>query len=205
MSAEALKQEIRKSSEDRALQVLAEAKKKADAIISEAEAEAKNVLERRVQEAGRRLGQSEKFEAAREKMENTRKILRLQSSYYEQAFREAESRVSTLPTSDAGLYRRVLTNFFAEALERIGSNDLIVVTREVDRSLVERILNELRGQMKTELKCSVSRSESLDLAGGLILHSTNMRVYYVNTFESRFATAREDFRAEVVEALERRK
>ncbi len=204
MSAEALKQEIRKSSEDRALQVLADAKKKADTIISEAEGEAKNVLARRVQEAERRLEQLEKFEAAKGKMEYTRKILRLQSSYYEQVFREAESQISTLPTSDPDLYRRVLTSFFAEALERIGGNDLIVVARQADRSLLERILDELHGQMKTELKCSISPSESLDSAGGVVVHSRNLRIYYVNTFESRFATAKEDFRADVVEALEKR-
>lgn len=202
MSADALKQEIRKSSEDRALQVLADAKKKADAIINEAEAEAKNVLERRVKEAERHFEQSEKFESAKEKMENTRKILQLQSSYYEQAFRDAESRVNTLAINDSALYRRVLTNFVTEALERIGSNDLVVVARDSDRSLIERILDELRGQMKTELKCLIS--PSLNSAGGVIVHSANMRVYYVNTFESRFATAREDFRADIVEALERR-
>lgn len=198
MSAEALRQEIRKSAEDRALQVLDEAKKKAEAIIQEAEAEAENVLERRVQEANRRIEQSEKFEAAREKMESARKILQLQSSYYEEAFRKAESSVASLPTSDPRLYRRVLTNFIAEALERIETkDDLVAVARDEDTSFVQSILDE------TKVKSQISPTLDSSM-GGVIVHSANLRIYYVNTLESRFAKARDEFRADVVDALERR-
>lgn len=206
MSAEALREEIRKSSEDRALQVLTEAKKKADAIIDEAELEARNILEKRVKEAEGKNEQTEKFEIANINMECTKKLLRLRSSYIDHAFHEAEISADRLPWEDLVLYRNVISNFIREALEGIGDVDLVVVARDSDKVLVQSVLDDLRnGSGFSWLKCKVSQTESLQSSsGGIIIHSANMRIYYVNTFESRFAKVKEEFRAEVVEVLERK-
>jgi len=204
MSAEALREEIRKSSQDRAREVLTEAKKKADGIVNEAESEANNVLEKRLREAKAQLEQTEKFERAKVKIECTKNLLRLQSSYFEQAFHEAELSANKLSIEDPDLYEKVLSNFIVEAVERIGDTDLEVVARDSDKLIVQRILDDLRSKSKNSVKCSISQSESLQSSGGVIVHSPNMRTYYINTFESRFAKVREDFRADVVEVLEKK-
>jgi vacuolar-type H+-ATPase subunit E/Vma4 len=203
LSGEALRQEIRKSSEERAMQVLADARKKADAILAEADREAKRLLEQRVGDAKRLVEQAEKFELAKARMECTKSKLRVQSSYFEKAFQEAEERITALPSRDPDIYKKVLANFIVESLESLEEvrDELFLVARDSDKKIIESILNEFRSELKTGLNCSIS-SESLASSGGILLRSKNSRIYFVNTFESRLASARGDLRADVVDALQ---
>jgi V/A-type H+-transporting ATPase subunit E len=203
MSGEALRQEIRKAAETKAKQILVDAKQSADKIVAEAEAEAGKVLEDRVHDLEESLKQVEKSEAAKARMESSGRILGIHSRYTEEAFREAESRVKSLPTTDPVLYRSVLTNFITEAIEEVGSVRVVAVVRPSDRALAEEILKNLagaRGAGGRGAQCSVS-SESLDVTGGVVFHTDDKRFYFVNTFESRFLKAREEVRAKVMDAL----
>lgn len=203
MSGEALKQEIRKTAEERAQQALADARAKADIIIAEADQEARNIAERKVRDAKRRIEQMKRSETARARMECTKSLLNLQSQYVEEAFREAELRVTSLPASDPELYKSVLTHLVFEAFERLNRTRLIAVVRDSDRALLESILKDLNIEHRADsagVNYSIS-SESLHASGGILIHSENMRVYYVNTFESRFLNSREGLRAKVAEAL----
>lgn len=203
MSGEALKQEIRKSAEERAKTALAEAKSKAAAILADAEAEAKRILEGRVQDAARRLEQVERSEAAKARMECTKNILGLQSSYVERAFSEAESWVNGLPSRDPGLYRRVMTQFILDASRQLRSTSLVAVVRGADRAMMGDVIRKLgESSSKEEFHSSLSVSaEPLDAKGGVVLHTDDMRGYFVNTFESRFLQAREELRGRVSQTL----
>jgi V/A-type H+-transporting ATPase subunit E len=198
MSGEALKLEIRKGAQDRANLVLTEAKAKADQILSEASTEAKRTLESRTQDAQRRLEQVERSEAAKARMECTRKVLGLQSKYVEQAFSEAESKLRALPTAEPARYKAALTRFIAEGSDALSGASLMVVVRDADRKLVEGILQTAVGARAERISLS---SESLKSSGGIVIKTEDERGYYVNTFESRLLKAREELRAKVTDAL----
>lgn len=203
MSSEALRQEIRRTARERAEKALADAKAEADRVLAEAETQAKRITEGRIQDSERLMDQVERSEAAKARMECARSLLSVQSRYVEEAFRQAESRVNSLPSSNPELYKSVLTTYIAEACAQLSGFRLLVVTRDSDRGLVEDILQRLKAEKESggrALDCSVS-GESLKARGGVILHTEDMRVYYVNTFESRFLKAREELRAKVAATM----
>jgi V/A-type H+-transporting ATPase subunit E len=203
VSGEALKQEIRRTSEDKAKLTLTEAKAKAEQMLAEAGSEAKRILEARTQDAQRRLDQLERSEAAKARMECTRKILGLQSRYIEQAFSEAESRLNGMPTSDPARYKNALTRFMTEASQELGSASLVAIVRETDRKLMESIVRasgeDPRGAGGRS-RIAVA-SEPLKSSGGIVLRTEDERGYFVNTFESRMLRAREELRAKVTDIL----
>ncbi len=200
-SEAALKQEIRNTAEAKANELLADARKKAEAILSEAEKEEKKIRERKELDATKRLEQTERFEVAKARMECTRLKLTLLSKYLEGAFEEALSVVNNLPKKDPSLYARTLANYIAQALENLGDSNPIAVSREADRELVGNILKELEARGYPHIPISL---ESLNCSGGILIHGENMRVYYVNTFESRFLKLEENLRAKVATALLRK-
>lgn len=203
MSSEALKQEIRRTAGEKAEKALADAKSEADKILAEAESQAKKITEGRIQDSERLIEQVERSEAAKARMECARNLLSVQSRYVEEAFRQAESRVDSLPSSNPELYKSVLTRFIAEACAQLSGFRLLAVTRDSDRGMVEDIIRRLKAKEEgggRALHCSVS-GESLNARGGVIFHTEDMRVYYVNTFESRFLKAREELRAKVAHTM----
>jgi vacuolar-type H+-ATPase subunit E/Vma4 len=205
MSGEALKREIRTEAEEKARKLLADAKESADKMIAEAEGRAREVLAQKLQESARNLDQLERAEEARSRMECSRSILTLQSRYFEEVFEEAEARLKSLPTKDPALYKSVLTNFMLEAAEGLEGAHLLAVVRDEDRTLVEGILKDfLKVRWKDGRKVTFSLSdESLDAAGGMLLHTDDMRTYFVNTFESRLLKTKTEERAKVLDSLQR--
>lgn len=199
MSGEALKQEIRKTAEEKARLTLSEAEAKAEQMLADAGGEAKRILDARTQDAQRRLEQLERSEAAKARMECRRRILGLQSQYVERAFGEAESRLNDLPKSDPAEYRRMLARFIAEGFHELGGESAVVVAREADRKLVEGVLRDSEGRgRRSEISIA---SEPLRSGGGIVLRTEDGRSYFVNTFESRLLRAREELRARVSETL----
>lgn len=200
MSTEALRQDIRRTAGEKAKQLLADATSQANAVLAEAESQAKRITEGRVQDSERLMEQTEKSEGAKARMECTRSLLGLQSRYVEEAFRQAESRVMGLPSGDPALYKRVLTGLVSEACAGLGGSRLVAVARDSDRAIVEDILRGLKASGGRDLVCSLS-AESLKATGGIIVHTEDLREYYVNTFESRFLKSRDETRAKVADAL----
>jgi len=203
MSGEALKQQIRREAEGRAKLTLNEARAKAEQILTEADGGAKSILETRLQDAQRHLGQVERSEVAKARMECTKRILGLQSQFIEQVFSEAESRLGRMPTSDPAEYRSVLSGLISEAAQELAGASLVAVVREEDRTLVEDILRSPEdGPVAGGQLVRVSLSdEHLKSRGGVVLATEDGRGYFVNTFESRLLRAREQLRARVTDIL----
>jgi vacuolar-type H+-ATPase subunit E/Vma4 len=205
LSSEALKQEIRRTAGEKAEKVLADAKTNADKVLAEAESQARAITEDRIRDSEKLMSQLERSEAAKARMECARNLLSAQSRYVEEAFRQAETIVYGLPSSNPELYKSVLSRFIAEACAELSGFRLLVVARDSDRGLVEDVIRRLKAETESggrALDCSVS-GESLDARGGVILHTEDMRVYYVNTFESRFLKTKEELRAKVADTLVR--
>ena len=203
MSSEALKEDIRKTAREKAEKVLTDAKTQAETILAEAETQAKKITDRRVQDSERLMAQIERSEAAKARMECAKSVLSAQSRYVEEAFRQAETRVNEFPSSEPDLYRSVLTRFITEAIAQLGSTHLVAVVRYSDRGLVEDVLRKIKAERMGSaltLDCSIS-AESLNARGGILLHTDDMRAYYVNTFESRFLKARDELRGKVVDTM----
>lgn len=202
MSSESLKQEIRKTAAQNAERVLAEANTEAARILAEAESDAGRIMESRVQDSQRLLDQVERSEAAKARMECQRSLSTTQARCVEDAFREAESRVYALPSSDPDLYGRALGRFIQEARAELGDSRLVVVARDQDREVVKEILRGFAEERREGPPQEYSISpDSLDARGGVMLHSEDLRVYYVNTLDSRFQRGREELRAKVVDVL----
>jgi V/A-type H+/Na+-transporting ATPase subunit E len=203
LSAEALRQEIRKTAQERAREALESARVKSEMIIAEADKEAKNLLQSKARDAKKRIEQMRRADEASARMHCTTRLLSLQSRYVEEAFRQAGSKVMSLPTNDPELYETVLKRLTIESFERLGRPHLVAAVRDSDVPLLERILEGLKNDSKSEysrIDCSIS-AEPLETSGGILVHTDNMKVYYVNTFESILLSSREALRARVIQTL----
>lgn len=197
MSSEALKQDIRETARQNAEKVLAKANAEAARILAEAQTQARAITDGRVQDSQKLLDQVERAEVAKARIECARSLSAAEARQVEAAFLEAEKRVCSLPSTEPDRYRRALTRFIEEARVELGGSRLVVVARDEERELVGSIL---KGLGEVAAKLSVSQ-DSLDARGGVILHTEDMRVYYVNTLDSRFRRAREELRSKVVHAM----
>jgi vacuolar-type H+-ATPase subunit E/Vma4 len=197
LSGEELKQEIKKGAEEKAGQALTEARAKAAVILSNARAEAERIVERRTGEVTKMTEQQEGAEAAKARMECSRKVLGVRSRYVEDAFSAAEQRVGELPSKDPKRYRIILSRLFSEAIEGLGEEGPEAVVRPQDRTVAEGILKELGRRAKG---CTLSE-EPLKAKGGVVVRSRDGRVFFVNTFESRFLRSRDEVRAKLEAAL----
>lgn len=202
MSSEALKEEIRRTAAQNADSVLASAKTEAAKILAEAETQAAKIAESRVLDSQRLFDQVEASEAAKARMECARNLSSAQGRCVEDVFREAESRVYSLPSSDQARYKRALTRYVEEGREQLGDSRLVVVAREQDRGLVKDAIQGLAGGSGEgrPLEYSIS-PDTLEARGGVILHTEDMRIYYVNTLDSRVKKAREELRAKILDVL----
>lgn len=193
MSGEALRKEIHRSAQEQAERVLAEARSKAAEALAEAESSARLIRERKEREARVRAELETGSGAARTKLECRKRVLLLHASYVDRAFARAESMVKGLSGSRPDVYARVLKRYIAEGVDALGAAGSVLVVRAQDRGVAEEELSATGAYRISDAP--------LESSGGVVLHSDDRRLYYVNTFESRLRQAKEEQRAKVSSTL----
>ena len=194
MSIEALKAEIKKAAEEESRRILLEAEQKAKTIISEAEQKAKSIMEKRVQETIRKLEEKEKVELAIARIDGKKKDL-------EEVFKEAENRLNKIPIENRELYKKVLSDFIIEGIKNLGGSEFLIKINQRDHEIINDVIEMVKRKLHDK-KIGISVSpEPLNDAGGVIIYTKDMRLYYTNTFESRLMKFKSENRSKVLEIL----
>ncbi|MGB9728538.1 MAG: V-type ATP synthase subunit E [Thermoprotei archaeon] len=201
MSIEALRAEIKKAAEEESKRILLEAEQKVKSIISEAEQRAKSIMEKRVQETIRKLEEKERVELAIARIDGKKKVLDIRSKYLEEVFKEAENRLNKIPIENRELYKKVLSDFIIEGIKNLGGSKFLIKINQRDHEIINDVIGMVKKKLHDKkVEISVS-SESLNDAGGVIIYTEDMRLYYTNTFESRLMKFKSENRSKVLEIL----
>jgi vacuolar-type H+-ATPase subunit E/Vma4 len=201
VSIEALRAEIKKAAEEESKRILLEAEQKVKSIISEAEQRAKSIMEKRVQETIRKLEEKERVELAIARIDGKKKVLDIRSKYLEEVFKEAENRLNKIPIENRELYKKVLSDFIIEGIKNLGGSKFLIKINQRDHEIINDVIGMVKKKLHDKkVEISVS-SESLNDAGGVIIYTEDMRLYYTNTFESRLMKFKSENRSKVLEIL----
>jgi V/A-type H+-transporting ATPase subunit E len=136
-----------------------------------------------------RLVSQAMLEARREYLESVEKCV-------DTIIKEALDRIPSLKKS--GEYRQALSALLREALEVVGSDEVVVECSRED----QRQVRELAGELGKELGVKIRLSEnSLDSVGGVRVIRSDGSMIYDNTVEARLERMREEIRREIIKRL----
>jgi vacuolar-type H+-ATPase subunit E/Vma4 len=200
MSIEALRLEIRKAAEEEAKRILEDAEQKAKNMLNEAEQKAKNIIEKKIQETMRKLEEKEKVELAIARIDGKKKVLDIKSKYLENVLKEAENRLNKLPLENPELYKNVLSDFIIEGIKNLEGTKFVIKITPRDQSIINEVINIVKSKLKKNIEITVS-SEFLNASGGVIVYTEDMRLYYINTFESRLMKFKSENRGKILDIL----
>lgn len=200
MSIEALRLEIRKAAEEEAKRILEDAEQKAKSILNDAEQKTKSIIEKKIQETMKKLEEREKVELAIARIDGRKKVLDIKSKYLEAVLKEAENRLNKLPLENPELYKNVLSNFIIEGIKNLEGTKFVIKITQRDRSIINDVISTVKSKFKENIEITVS-PEPLNASGGVVVYTEDMKLYYINTFESRLMKFKSENRGQILDIL----
>ena len=200
--------QIEKTAAEKAADILAGARGKAEALLAEARAQAteqeRAVLARGEQEARR---ESQRI-LAEARIQARRACVKAQEDTVKQAFAQALQVLQTLADSgEAGgfSYPEILKRLIVESIAATDTAELEVLVRQADRSLLTpEFLSAVavEGSRVTGRTIALTPgAEPVPAAGGAAVRSQDGRVRVDNTFEARTARFKDAIRTRVAKEL----
>ncbi|GBC70509.1 V-type proton ATPase subunit E [Candidatus Calditenuaceae archaeon HR02] len=110
--------------------------------------------------------------------------------------KEAMDRIPSLKRS--GEYRQALRALLREALEVVGSDEVVVECAREDQQQVRELARELGKELGVKIRLS---ENSLDSVGGVRVIRGDGSMIYDNTVEARLERMREEIRGEIIKRL----
>jgi V/A-type H+/Na+-transporting ATPase subunit E len=186
--------------------ILSQAEAEAKKIRDNAEAEAQTIITEAEQEAKAAQAGAATTEAARlerdnaraltaARLETRRRIREAREEWIERVFAETKTRLEALRKET--LYAQILVNLVREGMAALGGEDFIVSVRPEDYDLAARTLNSAA----TDTRHTKVQADEGVSGGGCIVMQSDGRSLYDNSFDSVLARHRQRLRALVADAL----
>lgn len=191
-----------------ASEVLDDAKKEAEKLIRNAEQKGKEILRKAKEEAekmraellaqAKRKGQEEKRKArSLTEVETRNRLLEVEEELINVAFDKAFIHLNEFVQTES--YHDCLLQLISEAVNKIGSDTLIVCVNSKDREFMSQGgLDKLSEQLGVKL---VLANETENCIGGSIVRTSDGTMSYDNTLESRFKRLKPVLRIRIAKML----
>ena len=203
MSIETLKSDIRKMAGEKTKSIIDNANKEGKKILSEAEEKTKQIIDHRIQEINRKLAEREKIELAIARIEGRKRVMDIKSECLNNVFKETENRLKEISEKKQSYYENIIVNYIIEAVDKLEGEIFVIQANKKDSQIIDKIIDVVRKKLKksgrnVELKTS---PQSIDIIGGVIVYTKDMKQYYVNTFESRLLKVKSESHGKIIEIL----
>jgi vacuolar-type H+-ATPase subunit E/Vma4 len=191
-----------------ASEVLGDVQKEAEALILDAQDEAKKTLQTAKAQAdqvyltivnqaivkaeaeGRRI-------ASLTQVEVRNRLLSTKEEFVDKAFEEAFAKLKVFSKTEQ--YHEYLLTLIAQAAQRMGSKDLIIQVNGKDKKwLKESILNNLSKKLNVDLKLS---SQPIDCVGGCRVQTQDSKITVDSTIDNRLKELKFTLRTQVAKIL----
>ena len=190
--------------------IMSEAQEKADVIIQEANAEVSAITAKaektaeaekiKIQDNGKKQSDMRYQQIISEAKMNARRAeLGAKEEVIEEAFTKATDELKSIASSGSGEYDDSLSKMIKEAVDELGSNDLILQLNEADT-------NKFKSQLDSSSTFQIDDitfelGEPIDTIGGAIVKTKSGDIEVNNTIESRLERFKSVLRSEVANVL----
>ena len=190
--------------------IMSEAQEKADVIIQDANADASAITAKaektaeaeklKILENGKKQSDMRYQQIISEAKMNARRAeLGAKEEVIEEAFTKATDELKSIASSGSGEYDDSLSKMIKEAVDELGSNDLILQLNEADT-------NKFKSQLDSSSTFQIDDitfelGEPIDTIGGAIVKTKSGDIEVNNTIESRLERFKSVLRSEVANVL----
>ncbi|MGC9397857.1 MAG: V-type ATP synthase subunit E [Anaerolineae bacterium] len=180
-----------------AREILEEARAKAADYRAKSEAETQKEVEQLLRQARQRAQREREQAVARARLEAQHLKLQRREQLLDAVFEAAEARLDEIPARED--YPALVSHLIREAALRLGGSDhtLVVHADARTQSVVAEILDDLQGELDIELEMGPPLREGL----GIVVETQDGHRRYDNRLETRFTRLKEDLRAPVYRIL----
>ena len=190
--------------------IMSEAQEKADAIIQDANADVSAITAKaektaeaekvKILENGKKQSDMRYQQIISEAKMNARRAeLSAKEEVIESAFDKAGEELKSIASSGSDEYDDSLSKMIKEAVDEIGSNDLIIQLNEADTNKFKSQLDSSSTFQIDDIKFQLG--EPIDTIGGVIVKTKSGDIEVNNTIESRLERYRSVLRSEVANVL----
>jgi V/A-type H+/Na+-transporting ATPase subunit E len=191
-----------------ASEVLGDVEKEAEAILQEAESQAKETLTAAKQQAEQNYqsivnkanvqAEAEKRKiASLTEVEIRNQLLQIKEELVDAAFEKAVEKLKAYVKTDQ--YHDYLLKVIVESAKKIGAKTLVVQVNDVDKAwLAKGSLDSLSKKIKITLNLP---EQTENCIGGFKLQTSDAKIQYDNTIENRIEELKPKMRAEVAKIL----
>jgi V/A-type H+-transporting ATPase subunit E len=180
-------EKIIRNSEDKAENILSEAKKEAesrrDLLLNEAKK--KSVLEKKKMKS-------------LTIMEIRNKQLNVKENYINDVFEQAFNRLKKFTESEN--YSNWLLESIENVIKNFGSDQPVVYVNSKDYKFLKNGNFDDKLSKKLKIKITIA-TENLGILGGFIVHTSDRKLLQNNTFENRLQTIKSDLRSKIAKIL----
>jgi len=191
-----------------AAEVLEDVRKEAEALILQAESEAKEALRNAKDEADKAYEVTMKDATAKVEAEKRRiqsltevearnSLLQTKDALIDAAFEKANERLEGFTKTEA--YHNYLLDFIFEAARKVKSKNLVVYVNASDKSWLEQTsLVDLSKKLGADLKLA---DETESCVGGCKIQTADGKIIYDNTIENRLMQLKPELRLKTAKIL----
>ena len=190
--------------------IMSEAQGKADIIMQDANAEVSKITadaektaeseKNKILDNGKKQSDMRYQQIISEAKMNARRAeLGAKEEVIEEAFTKATDELKSIASSGSGEYDDSLSKMIKEAVDELGSNDLILQLNEADTNKFKSQLDSSSTFQIDDIKFQLG--EPIDAIGGAIVKTKSGDIEVNNTIESRLERFRSVLRSEVANVL----
>jgi vacuolar-type H+-ATPase subunit E/Vma4 len=196
-----IKEGIRQKALTQVQQILSNAEKEAKTVIEKAKSEVK-------EEAGRRA-KVEKVIIRRKivgsaELEGRKAILKARDEVMSKVFKAVEAKLRDLARKRSSDYEKVLFNLIKEGVTKIGERRLIIAANERDMEYLKGELKAFQRRLSKELGYDVRlevANDPYDCMGGVVVFNADKTKVFYNTLEGRLLKLWDALKLEVNKIL----
>lgn len=177
MAIEKIITKIKEDAEEKARNILTEAREKAKEILEKEQKEIKKLKEKKLSSGKKEIETKKNILISSAKRSSRKKILETKEEIINNCFTSSHNELRKLDGKD---YQEIITRLLAEGKKIIGSDLIVIPSREEDISMLSSI--------------GVTMGEKRDAMGGVILVSKDKKISIDNTFDGILDRLKDDIR-----------
>ena len=183
--------------------IIQEAQTKADAIIANGQADADKESAKIIANGEKQANMRHQQIISEARMNQRRDELGAKEEVIEMAFDKAMDDLKDLASTADPKYVEALNKLIKKAAVEIGGRDLIVQTKEADKTKIQSALSSMASNISsdTNVTTTLEFGEPIDTIGGAIVKTKNGDIEVNNTIEARESRFKQSLRSEVAQIL----
>lgn len=203
MGIEELRKEILEEADKKVDEILSEARAKAEKMIKEAERQADHIIERKKESVLKSLKEREKSELAIARIEGKRLVYEKKWKLVDLIFKQVVEKLKSY-RDDNRYFEETLPLYIFEGIQFLNYNEVILMVNQDDHDMLKSKLKSIENIVSKKLGRKVKLildDKPIRIMGGVVLSSSDRNVFYNSSFDAKLLDARGKLTADILDML----